>query len=138
MLCGVIYMELKDICLEIAKKYSIDSIGIFGSRARGDFYETSDYDIFIIGDIDLDTELRLEYELEKNLDSEVDVIKINELEHFFDNTKTDSSGIKKPMLAKDTANEKPAIWNRYYRISKKLDGVRCMLYWNPEKNEGVS
>ena len=62
---------------EIAKKYNIDSIGLFGSRARGDFNEQSDYDIFIIGNIDLNTELRLEYDLEKKLDSEVDVIKIN-------------------------------------------------------------
>lgn len=70
-------MELRDICIEIAKKYNIDSIGLFGSRARGDFNEQSDYDIFIIGNIDLNTELRLEYDLEKKLDSEVDVIKIN-------------------------------------------------------------
>ena len=70
-------MDLKDICIEIAKKYIIDSIGLFGSRARGDFNEQSDYDIFIIGNIDLNTELRLEYDLEKKLDSEVDVIKIN-------------------------------------------------------------
>ena len=70
-------MELKDICIEIAKKYNIDTIGLFGSRARGDFQEQSDYDIFIIGNIDLNTELRLEYDLEKKLDSEVDVLKIN-------------------------------------------------------------
>lgn len=70
-------MELKDICIEIAKKYNIDTIGLFGSRARGDFQEQSDYDIFIIGNIDLNTELRLESDLEKKLDSEVDVIKIN-------------------------------------------------------------
>ena len=70
-------MDLKDICIEIAKKYNIDSIGLFGSRARGDFNEQSDYDIFIIGNIDLNTELRLEYDLEKKLDSEVDIIKIN-------------------------------------------------------------
>ena len=49
-------MDLKDICIEIAKKYNIDSIGLFGSRARGDFNEQSDYDIFIIGNIDLNTE----------------------------------------------------------------------------------
>ena len=30
-------MELKDICIEIAKKYNIDTIGLFGSRARGIF-----------------------------------------------------------------------------------------------------
>ena len=77
-------MELKDICIEIAKKYNIDTIGLFGSRARGDFQEQSDYDIFIIGNIDLNTELRLEYDLEKKLDSEVDVIKIdNDIDKMF-------------------------------------------------------
>ena len=77
-------MELKDICIEIAKKYNIDTIGLFGSRARGDFQEQSDYDIFIIGNIDLNTELRLEYDLEKKLDSEVDVIKIdNDIDKIF-------------------------------------------------------
>ncbi|WP_196000130.1 nucleotidyltransferase domain-containing protein [Clostridium sp. 1001271B_151109_B4] len=70
-------MQVKDTCIEIAKKYNVDSIGLFGSRARGDFDEASDYNIFIIGNIDLDTELRFEYDLEKRLDSEVDVIKIN-------------------------------------------------------------
>lgn len=39
------------------------------------------------------------------------------------------------MLAKETTNAKPAIWNRYWRISKKLDGVRCMLYWDEEAQE---
>lgn len=77
-------MELKDICIEIAKKYNIDTIGLFGSRARGDFQEQSDYDIFIIGNIDLNTELRLESDLEKKLDSEVDVIKIdNDIDKMF-------------------------------------------------------
>lgn len=52
--------------------------------------------------------------------------------------KTDSQGVKKPMLAKDTENAKPAIWNRYWRISRKLDGVRCLLYWNEEKQEVCS
>lgn len=70
-------MELRDICIEVAKKYNIDSIGLFGSRARGDFDEESDYDIFIIANIDLKTELRLEYELEEKLDNAVDVIKLN-------------------------------------------------------------
>lgn len=95
-------MELKDICINFAKKYNLDTIGLFGSRARGDFDENSDYDIFIIGNIDLDSELRLEYEIEKLLDNEVDIIKItdetdkmflknimNEAVVFYDNNKFD-------------------------------------------------
>ena len=70
-LCANLFLSFLEI------KYNIDTIGLFGSRARGDFQEQSDYDIFIIGNIDLNTELRLEYDLEKKLDSEVDVIKIN-------------------------------------------------------------
>lgn len=71
-------MDLKKICIDIAVKYNLYSIGLFGSRSRGDFDETSDYDIFIIGDINLDNELLLEYELEKLLDNDVDVIKITD------------------------------------------------------------
>ena len=77
-------MELKELCIGIAKKYEIDSIGLFGSRARGDFHEESDYDIFIIGDIDLKLELKLEYDIENKLKSEVDIIKItNEIDKIF-------------------------------------------------------
>ena len=45
-----------------------------------------------------------------------------ELSSFFGEHKTDMAGIRKPMLATETSNAKPALWNRYWRISKKLDG----------------
>lgn len=45
---------------------------------------------------------------------------------------TDSNNIRKPMLAKETGKVKPAFWNRNWLISKKLDGVRCLLYWDEE------
>lgn len=35
-------MSFKDDLRDIGIKYNIDSIGIFGSRARGDFREDSD------------------------------------------------------------------------------------------------
>ena len=60
----------------IGVKYNIDSIGIFGSRARGDFREDSDYDIFIIGEISLSDELKLEEEISDSLKQDVDVIKL--------------------------------------------------------------
>ncbi len=53
-------MSFEDELRYIGVKYNIDSIGIFGSRARGDFREDSDYDIFIIGEISLSDELKLE------------------------------------------------------------------------------
>ena len=60
-------MDSKNIIKNIAEKYNLQSVGIFGSRSRGDFREDSDYDIFIIGNLTLDEELSLESELEKCL-----------------------------------------------------------------------
>lgn len=70
-------MDNKELIKKIAKKYNIDSVGIFGSRARGDHTKDSDYDIFVIGELSLDTELILEDELAKYLGSNVDVIRLN-------------------------------------------------------------
>lgn len=70
-------MDNKELIKKIAKKYNIDSVGIFGSRARGDHSEDSDYDIFVIGDLSLDMELNFEGELESYLNTNVDVIKLN-------------------------------------------------------------
>ena len=47
-------MNSKEIISNIAQKYNVASVGLFGSRARGDFREDSDYDIFIIGNLNLD------------------------------------------------------------------------------------
>lgn len=105
-------MELKDICIEVAKKYNIDSIGVFGSRARGDFEDNSDYDIFIIGNIDLNTELRLEYDLEKKLDSEVDVIKIN--------NETDKIFLKNILNEAIVFLDDNGVFNKTYREVEKF------------------
>lgn len=70
-------MDIKSICIDISEKYNINSMGLFGSRARGDFYEESDYDIFIISNMTLDEELKLEYELEKEIGKEVDLVRLN-------------------------------------------------------------
>lgn len=51
--------------------------------------------------------------------------------------KTDASGIKKPMLAKDTAKITPdnKLWRKKWFASRKYDGVRCMLYWDDKSKE---
>lgn len=48
---------------------------------------------------------------------------------------TDDNGNIKPMLAKATDNLKRSAWERYWFISKKLDGVRCIMQWDTEKQE---
>ena len=61
-----------------ANKYQIQKIILFGSRARGDFYKTSDIDLAIIGgdfdnfalDVDELTETLLKYDF-VNLDKPV-------------------------------------------------------------------
>lgn len=111
-------MELKDICIEIAQKYNIDSIGLFGSRARGDFQEQSDYDIFIIGNIDLNTELRLEYDLEKKLDNEVDIVKIN--------NETDK------MFLKNVLNEAVVFWDKNGEFKKTYREIENFFIENSD------
>lgn len=70
--------ELKQILLNIVNRYDIKCIGIFGSRARGDFHDYSDYDIFMISDMTLDEELKIEGLLEKELGNTVDLINLKE------------------------------------------------------------
>lgn len=71
-------MDIKNILINIAKKYNLDSIGIFGSRARGDYNSSSDLDIFIIGNSSLDEELEMEDEIASELNIDVDIIKLSE------------------------------------------------------------
>lgn len=69
-------MNLKEKIEDLTLKYNIDSIGLFGSRARGDFQEYSDYDVFIIADIDMNTELKIEGELEDIFNGAVDLVRL--------------------------------------------------------------
>ncbi|MDW8802483.1 nucleotidyltransferase domain-containing protein [Clostridium sp. A1-XYC3] len=91
-------MDLRSIITNIADKYNLQSIGIFGSRSRGDYREDSDYDIFVIGDLALDEELKLESELEELLNYTVDVVKISE--------NTDK------LLLKNIVNDAEVIYNK--------------------------
>lgn len=40
--------NLKNKIQPIAKKYGVEKIILYGSRSRGDFHKTSDYDLYII------------------------------------------------------------------------------------------
>lgn len=91
-------MDLNEVINNMAHKYNVDSIGIFGSRARKEHREDSDYDIFIIGNLKLEEELALESELEKILNAEVDIIMVSEKSN--------------KMLLKNIANEAEVIYSK--------------------------
>lgn len=102
----------------IASKYELDSIGIFGSRARGDYREDSDYDIFIIGNLSLDEELSLEEELEKELKISVDIVKISE-----DSDK---------MLLKNILNDAQVIYSRNHSFERLYKFVEMFFVENSD------
>jgi DNA ligase-1 len=50
-------------------------------------------------------------------------------------TKTDANGNIKPMLAKAYDALKPETLDRHWFASAKLDGTRCLLYWDAESEQ---
>ena len=64
--------------IELAKKYQIDQVILFGSRARGDYHKTSDIDLAVSGgdiisftiDVDEETYTLLKFDV-VNLDGPV-------------------------------------------------------------------
>ena len=52
-----------------------------------------------------------------------------ELLEFLGSHKTDSQGIPKPMLAQQSDKASPNVFEKTWYISRKLDGVRCLLYY---------
>ncbi|WP_252215430.1 MULTISPECIES: nucleotidyltransferase domain-containing protein [unclassified Clostridium] len=71
-------MDLNKAVSNIISNHNIECVGLFGSRARGDYLDSSDYDIFIIADISMEEELEIEAELEQLLDNNIDVINLKE------------------------------------------------------------
>ena len=73
---------IKEIILNTAKKYNIeiDKIILFGSRARGNYREDSDWDILIVTEEKLDTRRKIIfwYEIYKKVDLPVDIIIVSE------------------------------------------------------------
>ena len=64
--------------LEIGSRYDIEKIVLFGSRARGDNKKTSDIDLAVYCDEDLNDESRIYFELEDmNTLLKIDVVFIN-------------------------------------------------------------
>ena len=74
---GISEKVIEEIC-RLAVRYNISRIRLFGSRARGDFYKTSDIDLAAEGgniaefsiDVDEDTSTLLKYDI-VNLDTYV-------------------------------------------------------------------
>jgi len=107
-----------EVISNIAHKYNLDSVGIFGSRARGDYREDSDYDIFIIGNLPLEKELSLEDELEKELNNNVDIVKLSE----------DSDKI----LLKNIVNEAELIYSKNDSFEKLYEFVEIFFAENSD------
>lgn len=71
-------MVITNSILDIIKSYHIKTMILFGSRARGDSREDSDYDIFIVNNsMSIDKEFELESVLENELNNTVDLIRFN-------------------------------------------------------------
>jgi len=69
------FEELREVVAPIAKKYGAGGIYLFGSRARGDNSENSDYDFYVIlGQIRGLKFCGLLRELEEALGKEVDLV----------------------------------------------------------------
>lgn len=74
---GIRQEVIEEIC-ELARKYNVTKVILFGSRARGDFRRTSDIDIAVTGgdfvrfalDVDEETSTLLEYDI-VDLDSDM-------------------------------------------------------------------
>jgi len=72
---NISFEELHDIVAPIAEKYGAASIYLFGSRARGDSSEDSDYDFYIsLGRIKGLKICGLLRELEEALGDHVDIV----------------------------------------------------------------
>jgi predicted nucleotidyltransferase len=83
-------LSFKDVCDivgAVAHKYGVKHVYLFGSRARGDFHNDSDYDFCInLGEIDDLIEFSsFVVALKEALDSEVDVVDESTLNEDFAN-----------------------------------------------------
>ncbi|MGK7938839.1 MAG: nucleotidyltransferase family protein [Crocosphaera sp.] len=70
-----ILKQLRTVKTELAERYAITQIGIFGSVARNEDCQTSDIDVVVHISPNLLKRVRLKAELENLLGKEVDVIR---------------------------------------------------------------
>lgn len=63
---GLSEREIQEILIQV-KKFPIKKVGIFGSRARGDYKDTSDIDLVVKGDLDFFDTLELKRLLEEEV-----------------------------------------------------------------------
>ncbi|MEA5535629.1 nucleotidyltransferase family protein [Crocosphaera sp. XPORK-15E] len=75
MIKSEILVQLQSVKSELAERYAITQIGIFGSVARNEDHQTSDIDVVVQMSPDLLKRVRLKAELEKLFGREVDVIR---------------------------------------------------------------
>ena len=68
--------EIKKVIAEIAPKYHLTKVTLFGSRARGNFREDSDIDLIVDfpNNTGLITHVSLKYDLEDAFGLNVDVV----------------------------------------------------------------
>ena len=81
------------------------------------------------------TELQYNSLIKKQLDKGYIEIPENtseeDLKRLIPKTKTNQVGVIKPMLCKKSQDiTNPKIFNKEWLISRKINGVRCLMYWN--------
>lgn len=78
----------------------------------------------------------------KRLDSltnvEFDKISPTDMDGLVATIKSDSNGNLKPMLAKSYDKCQNSVLDHPMYASRKLDGVRCMMKWNPEQEKVIT
>jgi len=89
-----IIQELSQFKEENQKKYSIRSIGIFGSAARDSFKELSDIDVVVeLEDPDLFNLIGIKQELEERFHCPVDVVRYRDKMNGFLKHKIDQEAV---------------------------------------------
>lgn len=72
---GILSIDsISKICKDILNKYNIDYCFLFGSYAKGYAKETSDIDLLIGMELDMDTYFEIAEELRNNLHKNIDLI----------------------------------------------------------------
>lgn len=76
----------------------------------------------------------------KKLDKALSTYSESDLNSLLPEETTDSNGVRKPMLAKQSEKVKRSSIDKlpYWYASRKLDGVRCMFYWDGKEVRSAS